>query len=184
MKKFLLAMVCGMLAAACCRNDKTAAEYLSEYSESVLGSKVAAVRFNTVSERDSGAETLEIYAEPNPADTIIGIRFQATSEDSRVIYNGKELFVIGLRDSYRYLQKNDYETSLDNNRRRVGRTERVIIDSRQGDWYVGRTQYDSPEVDQEILIPASERRLLRGRFYDVTITSAADYDLYGEIAAK
>ena len=76
------------------------------------------------------------------------------------------------------------EISLENNRRRVGRTERVIIDSRQGDWYVGRTQYDSPEVDQEILIPASERRLLRGHFYDVRVTSAADYDLYGEIAAK
>ena len=76
------------------------------------------------------------------------------------------------------------EISLENNRRRVGRTERVIIDSRQGDWYVGRTQYDSPEGDQEILIPASERRLLRGHFYDVTVTSAADYDLYGEIAAK
>ncbi len=45
------------------------------------------------------------------------------------------------------------EIRLENNRRRVGRTERVIIDSRQGDWYVGRTQYDSPEVDQEILIP-------------------------------
>ena len=76
------------------------------------------------------------------------------------------------------------EISLENNRRRVGRTEQVIIDSRQGDWYVGRTQYDSPEVDQEILIPASERRLLRGHFYDVRVTSAADYDLYGEIAAK
>ena len=76
------------------------------------------------------------------------------------------------------------EISIENNRCRVGRTERVIIDSRQGDWYVGRTQYDSPEVDQEILIPASERRLLRGHFYDVTVTSAADYDLYGEIAAK
>ncbi len=76
------------------------------------------------------------------------------------------------------------EISLENNRRRVGRTERVIIDSRQGDWYVGRTQYDSPEVDQEILIPASECRLLRGHFYDVTVTSAADYDLSGEIAAK
>ncbi|WP_295905405.1 30S ribosomal protein S12 methylthiotransferase RimO [uncultured Alistipes sp.] len=76
------------------------------------------------------------------------------------------------------------EISLDNNRRRVGRTERVIIDSRQGDWYVGRTQYDSPEVDQEILIPASEHRLLRGRFYDVTVTSAADYDLYGEAHTK
>ena len=66
----------------------------------------------------------------------------------------------------------------------VGRTERVLIDSRQGDYYVGRTQYDSPEVDQEILIPASEKRLLRGRFYDVRIDSAADYDLYGRAAGK
>ena len=73
------------------------------------------------------------------------------------------------------------EISLDNNRRRVGRTERVLIDSRQGDWYVGRTQYDSPEVDQEILIPAAGKRLLRGHFYEVTVTSAADYDLYGEV---
>lgn len=76
------------------------------------------------------------------------------------------------------------EISLENNRHRVGSTERVIVDSRQGDWYVGRTQYDSPEVDQEILIPASERRLLRGHFYKVEITSAADYDLYGRVAGK
>ena len=72
------------------------------------------------------------------------------------------------------------EISLENNRRRVGRTERVLIDSRQGDYYVGRTQYDSPEVDQEILIPVAGKRLLRGHFYDVRVTSAADYDLYGE----
>lgn len=65
------------------------------------------------------------------------------------------------------------------NAARVGRTERVVIDSRQGDFYVGRSQYDSPEVDQEILILAAGRRLLRGHFYDVRITDAADYDLYG-----
>lgn len=76
------------------------------------------------------------------------------------------------------------EIALENNRRRVGRTERVIVDSRQDDFYVGRTQYDSPEVDQEILIPAAARRLLRGRFYDVRIDSAADYDLYGVVTAK
>lgn len=74
--------------------------------------------------------------------------------------------------------------SLTNNERRVGRTERVVIDSRQGDFYVGRTQYDSPEVDQEILIPADGKRLLRGRFYDIDIESAADYDLYGRVAGK
>lgn len=74
--------------------------------------------------------------------------------------------------------------SLENNSRRVGRTERVLIDSRQGDFYVGRTQYDSPEVDQEILIPADGRRLMRGRFYDVRIESAADYDLYGSVIGR
>lgn len=76
------------------------------------------------------------------------------------------------------------EISLENNRRRVGRTERVIIDSRQGDFYVGRTQYDSPEVDQEILIPVGGRRLLCGHFYEAEVTSAADYDLYGEVRTK
>lgn len=76
------------------------------------------------------------------------------------------------------------ELSLEHNRRRVGRTERTIIDSRQGDFYVGRTQYDSPEVDQEVLIPAAGRRLQRGRFYRVRIVSASDYDLYGEVAGK
>ena len=72
------------------------------------------------------------------------------------------------------------EISLENNRARVGRIERVIIDGRSGDYYVGRSQYDSPEVDEEILINAEKRRLLRGHFYDVRITAADDYDLYGE----
>ncbi|MBQ6881935.1 MAG: 30S ribosomal protein S12 methylthiotransferase RimO [Alistipes sp.] len=67
------------------------------------------------------------------------------------------------------------------NQERVGMTERVIVDGRQGDYYVARSQYDSPEVDQEILIDSSQRRLLRGRFYDVTITQAEEYDLYGEL---
>ena len=73
------------------------------------------------------------------------------------------------------------EISLENNRRRIGRTERVIIDSRSGDYYIGRSQYDSPEVDQEILIEATGRRLLRGHFYDVKITAAEDYDLYATV---
>lgn len=76
------------------------------------------------------------------------------------------------------------EISLANNLRRVGRTERVIVDGRQGDFYVGRTQFDSPEVDQEILIPAAGHRLLRGRFYPVRITSASEYDLFGETVRK
>ena len=67
------------------------------------------------------------------------------------------------------------------NQERVGRTMRVIVDGRQGDFYVARSEYDSPEVDQEILIPTDGKRLYKGRFYEVKITDAADYDLYGEV---
>jgi ribosomal protein S12 methylthiotransferase len=73
------------------------------------------------------------------------------------------------------------EISYQNNAKRVGAVERVIIDRRQGDYYIGRSQYDSPEVDGEILISAQDKRLLRGRFYTVRITEADDYDLYAEI---
>ena len=75
------------------------------------------------------------------------------------------------------------QIALDNNLSRVGRTMRVIVDSRQGDYYVARSEYDSPEVDQEILIPAEQRQLRRGYFYDVRITGAEGYDLYGEVIA-
>ena len=75
------------------------------------------------------------------------------------------------------------QIALDNNLSRVGRTMRVIVDSRQGDYYVARSEYDSPEVDQEILIPAELRQLRRGHFYDVRITGAEGYDLYGEVIA-
>lgn len=74
------------------------------------------------------------------------------------------------------------EISLASNAARVGRTVRVVVDSRQGGYYVTRSQYDSPEVDEEILVPAAGRRLLRGHFYDVRITAAEEYDLYGEVA--
>ncbi len=71
--------------------------------------------------------------------------------------------------------------SAELNRERVGRTMRVVVDGRQGDFYVARSEYDSPEVDQEILIPADGKRLFKGRFYDVMITDAEDYDLYAEV---
>ncbi len=75
------------------------------------------------------------------------------------------------------------QIALENNLARVGRTMRVVVDSRQGDYYVARSEYDSPEVDQEILIPAELRQLRRGKFYDVRITDAEGYDLYGEVIA-
>ena len=65
--------------------------------------------------------------------------------------------------------------------RKIGQTMQVIIDRKEGDWYVGRTEFCSPEVDPEVLIPAGEKRLRTGQFYQVQITDAEEFDLYGQV---
>ena len=65
--------------------------------------------------------------------------------------------------------------------RKIGQTLKVIIDRKEGEYYVGRTEFDSPEVDPEVLIPVSDSHLRRGTFYDVEITDADDFDLYGQL---
>ena len=67
------------------------------------------------------------------------------------------------------------------NANKVGKVLKTIIDRKEGDFYVGRTQFDSPEVDPEVLVK-SDAKLVAGNFYDVKITGAETYDLYGEIA--
>ena len=62
---------------------------------------------------------------------------------------------------------------------RVGSVKKVIIDRKEGDYYVGRTEYSSPEVDPEVLIRAYEKTLRVGKFYDVMITDSEEFDLYG-----
>ena len=62
---------------------------------------------------------------------------------------------------------------------KVGQTLSVIIDRKEGEYYVGRTEFDSPEVDPEVLIPVAEGLLRRGCFYDVQIVDSDDFDLYG-----
>ena len=64
---------------------------------------------------------------------------------------------------------------------KIGRTFKVIVDRCEGDYYVGRTEFDSPEVDPEVLIPSSEGDLSVGDFYQVRITDADDFDLYGTL---
>ena len=62
---------------------------------------------------------------------------------------------------------------------KVGQTLKVIIDRREGEYYVGRTEFDSPEVDPEVLIPVSNGILRRGCFYNIRIIDSDDFDLYG-----
>lgn len=69
--------------------------------------------------------------------------------------------------------------SYELNQDKVGKTCKVLIDRKEGDHYVGRTEYDSPEVDNEVLISAADNYLRIGDFITVKITGAEDYDLLG-----
>ena len=71
--------------------------------------------------------------------------------------------------------------SLETNEKRVGMIEKVLIDRIEGDYYIGRTQYDSPEVDDEILISIDDAELNVGDFVNVKLTKADYFDLYGEV---
>lgn len=70
--------------------------------------------------------------------------------------------------------------SLELNEEKVGKTYKVLIDRKEGAYFVGRTQYDSPEVDNEILIP-DNGSIAIGRFFQTRITSAEAFDLYGRV---
>ncbi len=74
------------------------------------------------------------------------------------------------------------EISFELNQARIGRTFRVIVDRKEGDHYVGRTEHDSPEVDNEVLIPADSAYLRTGDMVGVTVIDATDYDLIAVLA--
>lgn len=64
---------------------------------------------------------------------------------------------------------------------KVGKTMRVVIDRIEGDYYIGRTEFCSPEVDPEVLIPIEDKELQIGAFYDAKITDSEEFDLYAVI---
>jgi len=73
--------------------------------------------------------------------------------------------------------------SAELNKLKVGTTQKVMIDRKEGKYFVGRTEGDSPEVDNEVLIDAANNYCRVGDFANVKITSAEEFDLYGEVLA-
>ncbi|MEO9662196.1 30S ribosomal protein S12 methylthiotransferase RimO [Maribacter dokdonensis] len=72
------------------------------------------------------------------------------------------------------------QISWELNQHKVGETFRCIIDRKEGNYFIGRTEFDSPDVDNEVLIDATKHYVKQGEFVNVKITEAADFDLYGE----
>lgn len=73
------------------------------------------------------------------------------------------------------------EISAEIEAEKIGKTMKVIIDRKENDYYIGRTEYCSPDVDPEVLIHSTEKNLEIGAFYQVKITDAEEFDLYGEV---
>ena len=72
------------------------------------------------------------------------------------------------------------QISWELNQEKIGKTLRCLIDRKEGNYFVGRTEYDSPDVDNEVLIDAKKHYVKIGDFVEVKIIDATDYDLYGE----
>ncbi len=73
------------------------------------------------------------------------------------------------------------QISWELNQQKIGKEFRVVIDRKEGTYFVGRTEFDSPDVDNEVLINAAEDYLRTGEYYTVKITAAEDFDLYAEV---
>jgi len=72
------------------------------------------------------------------------------------------------------------EISAEINQAKIGKTLKVMIDRVEDEYFVGRTEYDSPEVDPEVLIPITTQGVKKGAFYNAKIVGSTDFDLYGE----
>ncbi|MEX0596868.1 MAG: TRAM domain-containing protein, partial [Candidatus Paceibacterota bacterium] len=73
------------------------------------------------------------------------------------------------------------EISMELNDAKVGKTFKVLFDRKEGEHFVGRTEYDSPDVDNEVLIDAKKEYIAVGSFAQVKIVDATDFDLFGEL---
>jgi len=95
-----------------------------------------------------------------------------------------------LEDSLTELEKNEranevmavqQEISLELNEEKVGKTFKVLFDKKEGENFIGRTEYDSPDVDNEVLVDATKQYVSIGDFANVKITDATEFDLFGEL---
>ncbi|HUX93357.1 MAG TPA: 30S ribosomal protein S12 methylthiotransferase RimO [Ignavibacteriaceae bacterium] len=85
------------------------------------------------------------------------------------------------KDKLMEIQK---EISLEKNKSFVGKKLKVLVETREGEYYVGRTYRDAPEVDGEILIPLNDEKIILGKFYTVEVFDYNEYDLFGKFSEK
>tara|TARA_B100000900_G_C20549556_1_gene704132 strand:+ start:264 stop:1577 length:1314 start_codon:yes stop_codon:yes gene_type:complete len=108
--------------------------------------------------------------------------FTYSHEENTYAYNLKD----DVPDDIKQARANEImeiqsQISWELNQTKIGRTYKVVIDRKEGKYFVGRTEFDSPDVDNEVLIDASKVYLKIGEFSNVIITGASDFDLYAKV---
>lgn len=115
----------------------------------------------------------------------LGVFTYSEEEDTWAAGNYKDTLSEGLKkDRADELMAIQQDISKELNDKKLGNLIKVLIDSREGEYYVGRSEADSPEVDNEVLIPVAGNELNIGMFYTVQITRTEDFDLFGEVMEK
>lgn len=108
--------------------------------------------------------------------------FTYSPEEDTAAYQMKDNISDKLKKKrYDELMQLQQDISLEINKNKIGKILKVIIDRKEGEYFVGRTEFDSPEVDNEILIKSINSKIKIGNFINVRIISADFFDLYGEI---
>ena len=132
-------------------------------------------------EKDEDVEELIRFLEHVKFDRV-GV-FAYSHEEGTAAFSLKDSIPAGEQQKRVAMLMNvQEEISFQLNQQKIGHTLRVLIDKKEGNSWVGRTEADSPEVDQEVLISDKSGKLEPGRFCDVTITEAGHFDLIGESA--
>jgi len=109
--------------------------------------------------------TFTFSVEENTASYILGDTVAASVKEKR-------------KESLMEIQK---EISSNKNSEFVGKKLKVLVEAVEGDFYIGRSYRDAPEVDGELLIPKKKEKLETGKFYDVLVNDYNEYDLFGEL---
>jgi ribosomal protein S12 methylthiotransferase len=117
---------------------------------------------------DAAFERLGVFSYSHEEDTRA---FRLTDSVPQRIKEQRVAALMGIQE----------EISLNANRRKIGSTMKVVIDREEGDFLIGRTEFDSPEVDNEVLIAGKEQQITPGSFHTARITSAESFDLYAEL---
>ena len=112
-------------------------------------------------------ERLGVFSYSHEEDTYAAINYNDSIPEEEKERRKKEIMLV---------QQNN---SMEANKARLGQIMKVIIDRKDNGYYYGRTEFDSYEVDPEVLIPVKDKNLNIGEFYDIEITDCEDYDLFG-----